>query len=202
MCTLTTTALEMDDFGDFVRDEDEAEDLEEVVERWDNYETEGNKNVFYPICLGEVLNDRYLVEHKLGFGGGSTVWMAHDLIDKQHVAVKVMSSWPWAEKEVRMQREIAQSVKDSSHLVTSLATFTLLANGLEHQVLVLPLVGPRINWHTLVKVSMATRMSAARQLLEALESLHTAGIIHRGKWSEAPCLSRFAEPHVKQPLQT
>jgi hypothetical protein len=63
--------------------------------------------VFYPICLGEALNDRYLVEHKLGFGGGSTVWMAHDLIDKQDVAVKVMSSWPWAEDEVRMQREIA-----------------------------------------------------------------------------------------------
>ncbi|CEL04123.1 hypothetical protein ASPCAL05255 [Aspergillus calidoustus] len=187
MCTLTTAAPEMDDFRDFVRDEDEAEDLEEVVEPWDSYETEGNKNVFYPICLGEVLNDRYLVEHKLGFGGGSTVWMAHDLIDKQDVAVKVMSSWPWAENEVRMQREIAQSVKDSSHLVTSLATFTLLANGLEHQVLVLPLVGPRINWHTLVKVSMATRMSAARQLLEALESLHTAGIIHRDV-SEGNCM--------------
>jgi hypothetical protein len=27
MCTLTTAAPEMDDFGDFVRDEDEAEDL-------------------------------------------------------------------------------------------------------------------------------------------------------------------------------
>jgi serine/threonine protein kinase len=28
---------------------------------------------------------------------------------------------------------------------------------------------------------MATRMSAAKQLLEALESLHKAGIVHRGE---------------------
>jgi serine/threonine protein kinase len=115
--------------------------------------------------------------------------MAHDLFEKKDVALKVMPSWPWAENEVRMHREIAEKVKDAKRLVVASASFKLpvpvSATGdgtvFEHQVLVLPLMGPRINWHTLVKLSMAQRMSAARQLLEALESLHAAGIVHRGK---------------------
>jgi hypothetical protein len=35
-------------FGDFVKDEDEVEDLEEVTEPWTNYEATDNKNIFYP----------------------------------------------------------------------------------------------------------------------------------------------------------
>ncbi|KAL3448085.1 hypothetical protein BJX65DRAFT_307371 [Aspergillus insuetus] len=94
------TTPEDSDFGDFVKDEDEAEDLEEVTEPWTNYETADNKNIFYPICLGDILNDRYLIEHKLGFGGGSTVWMAHDLLDKKDVALKVAQDAPWQIEEL------------------------------------------------------------------------------------------------------
>lgn len=34
---------------------------------------------FYPAKLGEVLNSRYRVSVKLGFGVGSTVWLCRDL---------------------------------------------------------------------------------------------------------------------------
>lgn len=80
------------DFGDFVRNEDEELDLEEVVEPWYNYDIKETSHVFYPICLAEVLNGRYLVENKMGSGGGSTVWMAHDLQETRDVALKVMAS--------------------------------------------------------------------------------------------------------------
>ncbi|KAJ5715561.1 Protein kinase domain containing protein [Penicillium malachiteum] len=79
------------DFGDFVSTEDEEVDLEEVVEPWQKYDVKETPRVFYPIHVGKVLNERYLVEHKLGFGGFSTVWMAHDLHEKRDVALKVMS---------------------------------------------------------------------------------------------------------------
>ncbi|KAL3448087.1 kinase-like domain-containing protein [Aspergillus insuetus] len=106
-----------------------------------------------------------------------------------------MSSWSWAQNEGRMHRAITESVKHAKRLVVATASFTLPVpavvdgdgDGFVHQVLVLPLMGPSINWHTLVKVSMATRMSAARQLLEALESLHTSGIVHRDV-SEGNCM--------------
>ncbi|KAJ5782426.1 hypothetical protein N7457_004200 [Penicillium paradoxum] len=92
--------------GDFVKDEDEELDLEELVEPWHRYETEENENVLYPIHLGEVLNDRHLVEPKLGFGGGPTVWMAFDLQEKRDVALKVMALGKWGDNELRIQDEI------------------------------------------------------------------------------------------------
>lgn len=121
------------DFGNFVSNEDEALGLGEVVEPWYKYDIKETRHVFYPICLGEVLKERYLVEHKLGFGGGSAVWMAHDLQDKRDVALEVMSLGEWGENEIHMQDEIIQNVQDTSHFVTYLATF--LFPGIENQVL-------------------------------------------------------------------
>lgn len=39
--------------------------------------------------IGDVLNDRYHIVDKLGFGGYSTVWLALDTNMKRYVAVKV-----------------------------------------------------------------------------------------------------------------
>jgi hypothetical protein len=38
-----------------------------------------NVNAFYPTRLDEVMNDRYQVVAKLGFGVTATVWLARDL---------------------------------------------------------------------------------------------------------------------------
>ncbi|GES66054.1 CMGC protein kinase [Aspergillus terreus] len=48
------------EFSDFVDNEDDQIDLEDIAEPW----------------------HKYLVEHKIGFGGFSTVWKAHDLQEK------------------------------------------------------------------------------------------------------------------------
>lgn len=168
------------DFGDFVSTENEEVDLEEVVEPWIKYDIKETPQVFYPIRLGEVLNERYLIEHKIGSGGFSTVWMAHDLQDKRDVALKVMSSGELGENEIGMQNEILQSVQDTSDLVTYLATFLLPGKECHHRVLVFPLMGPCLCPVILRKIPMATRMSAAQQLLGALENLQKARIVHRG----------------------
>ena len=34
---------------------------------------------YHPVHLGDIYCQRYKVIHKLGFGGYSTVWLAHDL---------------------------------------------------------------------------------------------------------------------------
>lgn len=47
-------------------DSDSVEELEEYPE-------------YYPVKLGQVLNDRYEIFHKLGYGTYSTVWLAVDL---------------------------------------------------------------------------------------------------------------------------
>ncbi|KAL7917809.1 hypothetical protein ACQKWADRAFT_305835 [Trichoderma austrokoningii] len=56
------------DWGDFV-DSDYECDVEDACEPLDRYEEE----LYYPLCIGEILVNRYRVEHKLGHGGFSTV---------------------------------------------------------------------------------------------------------------------------------
>lgn len=53
------------DSGDFVDNKDDQIDLEDIAEPWHKYDIQETSRPFYPVCLGDVLNDRYLVEHKL-----------------------------------------------------------------------------------------------------------------------------------------
>ncbi|WEW59247.1 hypothetical protein PRK78_004716 [Emydomyces testavorans] len=170
----------MSDYGDFPDpDTTEYDDLAEDTEGWEKYTPLVTRNVFYPICLGEVLNQRYRLEHKLGHGGYSTVWMAHDLQNRTDVALKILAEG-LGENEYHMQKEIVKAVRDISHLITYLDTFILSGrpDGNDHRVLVYSLHGPSLSMYTVQKKSMITRMSAARQLLQALKSLHNSGIVH------------------------
>ena len=165
---ITATAPQVDsndtDFGDFAGGQSDEEDIEHAAEPWWNYDPQKKPKVFYPICLGQVLREKYLVEHKLGFGGCSTVWMAYDLQDKTDVALKVMSLGTWAENETRIHEEIKQHVSDRSHLVASLDTFLLPRDNDDHRhrVLVLPLMGPCLSWDIMKKMSIVYGCSYVR----------------------------------------
>jgi hypothetical protein len=73
------------DYGDFVgvREEFELEESTEGPERHSN-------GLYYPICIGDVLIQKYRIEHKLGHGNYSTVWLAHDILKEKDVALR---SW-------------------------------------------------------------------------------------------------------------
>lgn len=132
--------------------------------------------------LGETLNNRYQIEHKLGHGGSSTVWIAYDLLEKRNVALKVIAAGQLGEDEYNAQKDILQSVQDASHLITFLDTFHLHRDNPDEfdRVLVFPLQGQCLTDIHIMRITMATRMSAARQLLETLKTLHDAGFVHRG----------------------
>ncbi|KAL3481906.1 kinase-like domain-containing protein [Aspergillus californicus] len=169
------------DFGDYAETEDDEDDIDEDCEPCHRYDIEETSRLFYPIYLGEVLNGRYLVEHKIVYGGFSTVWMARDLQDERDIAIKVMCLGAYAEHESRMQDKISNNVMDTSHLVMALDTFMIEhevpgEDARQHKVLVLPLLGPCLDSYIIFDMPLASRMSAARQLLEALEALHEAVI--------------------------
>ncbi|KAF5680025.1 cmgc srpk kinase [Fusarium heterosporum] len=74
---------------------------------------------FYPIRLGQILDGRYQIATKLGFGSKSTVWLARDLyqwqwLDEKYVAIKVKtrkkpSKRSPVENEVKIMKRIAQT---------------------------------------------------------------------------------------------
>ncbi|EMD35238.1 hypothetical protein CERSUDRAFT_116048 [Gelatoporia subvermispora B] len=69
--------------------------------------TTGCHGGFYPARLGELFEERYVIVRKLGYGGFSTVWLARDIREKQHVAIKVLSAFATKQAESCQLAEIA-----------------------------------------------------------------------------------------------
>ncbi|EZF22464.1 hypothetical protein H113_04699 [Trichophyton rubrum MR1459] len=123
------------DLGDFVTTEEEEGDIEYYCEDSSRYNSEASR-AFYPICIGEILSDRYRIDHKLGHGGFSTVWLAYDLEKKTVVALKVTDSSEKGKYEAQIPEEIIRRVKDTSHVLTYLRAFSLQVEASNrHQVL-------------------------------------------------------------------
>jgi serine/threonine protein kinase len=174
------------DYGDFVDSDDEGL-LEEETEPAERYDLD----LYYPICIGDVLVQTYRIVHKLGHGGYSTVWLARDIRQQKDLALKIMIHGNSGEDEYDMQKEIIHTVQDTSNILTCLTTFSLTGPNGHHWVLVFPVRGPSLD-SCLTEMSMAARMSAAKQILKALECLHNAGIVHQDlnsgnvMWGVAP----------------
>ncbi|KAH7142795.1 hypothetical protein B0J13DRAFT_526244 [Dactylonectria estremocensis] len=127
----------VDDRGDFVDSEYEAY-IEELVENTNLYP----EGLLYPICIGEIVANRYRIDDKLGHGSFSTVWMAYDTARKMDVALEIMMLGESAKREYRMQDEIVRTVPDITHLLTYNDIFFLHSPHGDHRVLVFPLQGP------------------------------------------------------------
>ncbi|KAJ7128102.1 kinase-like domain-containing protein [Mycena filopes] len=98
---------------------------------------------YYPVRIGELLASRYQVVGKLGFGVTSTVWLARDLTDCRHVALKIfirsISLGP--SRELLAYERLDRGPKSHlgrSAVRTVLNTFTISGPDDEHQCLVHP----------------------------------------------------------------
>ncbi|KAI1045016.1 hypothetical protein LB505_013350, partial [Fusarium chuoi] len=105
---------------------------------------------FYPIRLGQLLNGRYQVATKLGYGANSTVWLARDLnrwkwSTEKYVAIKVKATKSSkarasAEREVDILKHINQTNPKHNgwHFIRKLTdTFNLESPYGSHPCLVL-----------------------------------------------------------------
>src|SRR6267378_1333986 len=165
------------DRGDFVNSKMEEIDVDAATEDLERYAS----GLCYPISIGEVLIHTYRIEHKLRHDDFSTVWLARDIRQKRDVALKIMIPGDAGDYECSMQKKIMNTVQDTSNLVTYLTSFSLPGYKGNHQVLVFPVRGPNFSSVMLNQISLVNRMSAARQLLKALECLHNANIVHNSE---------------------
>ncbi|KAF4945035.1 hypothetical protein FGADI_12294 [Fusarium gaditjirri] len=161
-------------WGDFVDSDGEC-DVEDACEPIDRYD----EGLYLPICIGDVVAGRYRIEHKLGHGGFSTVWMAYDMDKGKDVALKIMTANYGGEREFVMQNTIIGCVPDTSRLLIYQDAFLIPgATRNPHRVLVFPLKGPNLRDYA-QETSTIVRRSAAKQLLLAIKALHDGEIVHR-----------------------
>ncbi|KAK2744270.1 hypothetical protein FQN57_004355 [Myotisia sp. PD_48] len=195
---MTLTEISSTDYGYFVHSDDEI-DIECVSEPRESYE--GHR--YYPICIGDVLAKRYRIDHKLGSGGFSTVWMAYDLEKKENIALKISTAGNSSSNELSMQKKIVESVQDRSKLLLCRRSFSLAGyKKAVHTALVFPMQGPSLTSYgsfVIRDLPFKTRMLATKQILEAIIPLHKANIAHRDNIdSDLKAIIHKARPNASE----
>ncbi|OQO10485.1 hypothetical protein B0A48_03782 [Cryoendolithus antarcticus] len=145
---------------------------------------------WYPVRLGEVLNDRYKVVGKLGYGGSSTIWLCRDLRkDDEYVIVKVyINNLKW-QREIPIYEHIASLKSRHSGLQCvrrMLDSFEILKPGVRHFCLVHEALGVDLEYlRDFMRRNDQQRMhpdmirQLLRPILRALHFLHEeAHIVH------------------------
>lgn len=167
---------------------------------------------FYPARLGQVLNGRYQITLKLGYGGRSTVWLARDLGTwrwqrARFVAIKIVATTGQSNKEVTEQElDIMRKMSSANpqhpgyqNVAHLLDPFFVPGSVEDHLALVSeplrePLMMLRRTFDRGLLPKMVTNI-VAPLLLHALDYLHTECHVIHGDISEMNVLFRFASKH-------
>jgi len=159
------------------------------VENVEKYKPGG----FHPIHLADTYKaGRYHILHKLGYGGFSTVWLAHDEHLQRFVSLKVLTAEAsHQQKELKMLRHLDQHAQGNprrNSIVSILDNFTIQGPNGTHMCYVSQVGGPSIAQLSDSPGQMAgsRRLHAplarklAGQLANAVFLLHSLGITHGG----------------------
>ncbi|EHK99846.1 putative protein kinase dsk1 [Glarea lozoyensis 74030] len=156
------------------------------VEDIENYRPGG----FHPIHIGDELQDRYKIVHKLGYGGFSTVWLARDKVDEQYVALKILAASSQQEsKELGVLQKLVEPSTDhpgQNSVLSLLNNFVIEGPNGRHLCLVVQVAGPSIaalNYSPgAVAGSRRLRpelaVKVANQTVQALDFVHSQGFCH------------------------
>ncbi|KAG2421801.1 hypothetical protein HFD88_005777 [Aspergillus terreus] len=94
---------------------------------------------YYPANIGDVLDSKYQIVGKLGFGTTSTVWLARDLENHQYVTLKIYTRGNGNEGEFQIYKQLNQGNSwhpGHAHIRRALDIFTIPRSGGDHPCLV------------------------------------------------------------------
>lgn len=140
---------------------------------------------YYPMRIGHVLQSRYQVVAKLGYGTGSTVWLSRDLRENKYWVLKVHVNTLKHNQELEVYRHLASGNEEHpgrDHVRQLENSFKLRGPNGEHDVFVMKPLGMSLRTlqemqkgHVFQKDLVTVALS---QVLLGLNFLHEAGVIH------------------------
>ncbi|KND88080.1 Serine/threonine-protein kinase SRPK [Tolypocladium ophioglossoides CBS 100239] len=140
---------------------------------------------YYPILIGEVLQDRYQVVAKLGYGTSSTVWLSHDLREQRYLVLKVHINTLKHNQELKVHQHLAgiNTEHPGREYVRRFEdSFKLKGPNSEHDVFIMIPLG--ISLRTLQEMQkdnvfqQSLVVTALDQVILGLSFLHEADVIH------------------------
>lgn len=136
---------------------------------------------YHPIDIGDKI-DEYIVIHKLGSGGFSTVWFVQSCNDNRYYALKVLIADESQSDKIANERRILERLGDHDHprgVVRLLRAFQVTGPNGVHTCLVLPALGPSLyRWSLKRTFTPAARYLIARGVICSVAFIHHYGIAH------------------------
>ncbi|PGG97398.1 CMGC/SRPK protein kinase [Helicocarpus griseus UAMH5409] len=170
---------------------------------------------FYPMTLGEVINEKYKVVAKLGFGSASTIWCCRNLATNKYVALKIYAHDLVAEDEIDNETAMYKrlgTVGDPNHpgkaYVRSIEdSFSITSRaGHRHQCLVHEVLSNDIlslrHTHPDRKLPEVMLRQILIHLLLALDFLHSECHIIHTDIKEENILLGLADSSILEQLDT
>ncbi|RYO97547.1 hypothetical protein DL765_011148 [Monosporascus sp. GIB2] len=149
-----------------------------------------NRGGFHPVDIGDILNSRFEVIHKLGCGGFGIVWLCHDRDFNKWRAVKILTADLSAEssnqevKTLAYLRDQASGEKlERNHIGVALEHFYIEGPNGRHLCFVMPVFGCSVSrWRSMLNCEEESTVVASRnicrQVAKGLRFLHSKGIAH------------------------
>jgi serine/threonine protein kinase len=151
---------------------------------------------FHPIHIDDILQNRYRIVNKLGYGAYGTVWLVDDLASGRCAALKVLAAEVSKEvSEVAIlrrlkQRQLNDGGSDGQEfLMEFLDDFKVEGPNGTHQCIVTEVLGPSIGADVdeiyieeRYPIEIAKKLVA--QVICGIAYLHSCGVVHGGKWSD------------------
>ncbi|KAI0139965.1 kinase-like protein [Hypoxylon sp. NC0597] len=160
------------------------------IGEWARIEYTGyyNKGGFHPVHIGDVLDGRFEVVHKLGNGGFSTVWLCLDTTNQRWRALKIMTADHSSNgRDItiveHLQREASPKQLEDCHIAVPLEKFWIQGSNGRHLCFVTDVYGWDVSlWSIFLdpvgENPAITINNVCLQIVEGLRFLHSKGVSH------------------------